>query len=332
MQNIQFHIAYLLTKHECLTIPGLGAFLVSHSERKEDGEIGFFEHQAHTLWFNSEISHNDGLLTNSIAKEKNIPYKEAAFLVKQYCEQLKTQLNIDKNVQFPWVGSLHQTAENRIVFTPAAQLSCNSTNFGFTNFSLSPLKEIQREVESNERKSDEKTNKNTDEVILIPVNRRIVHWTGSVAAAALALFLITTPLNNYSSKKENQQASFLNISAKSFSYPKKTVENTKETSVHEIQEAVAASENDKKEEVVVQKNVRYYHIVIASLPTKQLAEKKVAEFQEKGFHNASIISNGDKHRIYTNRFEDKAKAEAFLAEFRINYPQHAKAWLLAQRN
>jgi len=76
---------------------------------------------------------------------------------------------------------------------------------------------------------------------------------------------------------------------------------------------------------------RQYYIVIASMPTSTLAEKALSDFQKSNFPTAQIISDENKHRIYVRQFEDKEEAEAFLIQFRADYPQHKDAWLLSHK-
>jgi hypothetical protein len=118
MQNIPFHIAYLLLRHECVIVPGLGAFVASPSDREKTKRWGILSPPEFFLGFNPEIKHNDGLLANSVAKEKKCSYKEANLLIDQYVTDVLQALDEGKEVRIPWVGSLH-SEENKKWFQPA---------------------------------------------------------------------------------------------------------------------------------------------------------------------------------------------------------------------
>ena len=66
MQGISFHIAYLLTQHEYVIVPGLGAFVVSLPEKDKTSRWGILSPPVYSLEFDQELKHDDGLLANSI--------------------------------------------------------------------------------------------------------------------------------------------------------------------------------------------------------------------------------------------------------------------------
>jgi nucleoid DNA-binding protein len=324
MQNVNLHLSYLLTKHECVIIPGFGAFVVSPVQTDQVNKWGIMYPPANFLGFNSELKHNDGLLTNSIAKGENISYNEAVHLIRRYVDDLHNSLNEKKIIRLPWLGNLQLSEENKILFSPANNLSCNAFNYGFTNFHLSHWSELQ--------KTTEKENHHTkvdSEVIWVPLNRKILTYTGSVAAALLALFLIPTPLNNQPDPISTQSASIFTfpttkvIEPATFEVKSDIISNTASQTDTAVEEKIETAE-------IKVSHSRQYFIVVASLPNRKSAEDTLSEFQSKGFKNVGITSSEGKHRIYINRFEDKKEAESFLIGFRKDNPKYSTAWLLGQ--
>jgi len=328
MQSIPFHIAYLLTRHECVIVPGLGAFVVSSSGREKTNRWGILSPPETFLGFNSEITHNDGLLSNSLAKEKKISYKEANLLIEQYVADVLQSLKEGKQVHIPWVGGLY-LKDNKKLFQPEKMMSCNALNYGLTNFSMPYVKDIQN---GQQKKTDFLPRKKNKEIVWIPVNRRFIAYTGSIAAALIAMCIIPTPLNNgHLDAAHTQYASFISLPANN----NNTVNEEKVASITETPAPTDSSLTQKKTEtpplevITPVKAVEFhYYIIIASLPDQSSAEKTLAMFQSKGFENAAILSSDGKHRIYTNRFEDKTEAENALIQFRKDYPANANAWLL----
>jgi len=323
MQNISFHIAYLLTRHECVIVPGLGAFVVSSFEREKSSRWGILSPPESFLGFNSEIKHNDGLLSNSIAREKKISFREANLLIEQYVTDVLQSLDEGKQVHIPWVGSLY-SKDNKKLFQQGKTLSCNAFNYGLTSFSLPCLKDIKQ-------KTDSFIPKKNKDVVWIPVSRKFITYTGSIAAALIAMCIIPTPLNNGHSDPANTQYASL------VSFPTHTVNEEKEAVKAEM--PIAAESSLKQEEPEtppsetinpVKEATHHYYIIIASLESETSAKKALSEFQSKGFENAAILSADGRHRIYTDCFEDKTEAEQFLLQFRINYPANVNAWLLSK--
>jgi len=326
MQSIPFHIAYLLTRHECVILPGLGAFIVSSSEKEKASRWGIISPPENFLGFNPEIKHNDGLLADSVAKENQCSYKEANILINQYVTQIIHSLDEGKSVQIPGVGTLYSKDHKRL-FQPDRMLTCNALYYGLTGFSLPYLNELQNP----ENVGHPKKNK---EVFWIPVSRKAISYFGSITAALLMMCLIPTPLNDARLYPEQiQYASIINLSSP------KAIDEEINGSESETRLSTDASLSKEETESLNQSetihptkaNSFHYYLIVASLPNRTLAEKSIAEFQSEGFEDASILFSDGRHRIYTSCFEDKAKAEDFLFRFRKNYPAHADAWLLKKR-
>jgi nucleoid DNA-binding protein len=321
MNNINFHIAYLLTKHECVIIPDLGAFVVSSLPALKNKDAGVFYPPSRILGFNPEIRHNDGLLANSLCLEKGISYKEAGLLIKQYTHRINEQLNANQSVEILWLGNLSLSSEHKIIFTPTSHSSCNALNFGLNNFYLPYLKELEESKIVQEQK-------HPDGLILLPVDRRFFRWTGSVAAAVLALLLVSTPLNNSGNDVFKLQNASLWVSTPVNSLP--VVEE--EANSFTTNDLPAPNVLDSIETTIDPgsvTNTKRYYIVISSMPTKVLAEKRLQNIKEE-FPQAAITSEADKHRIYVNGFDNKELAQSFLKKFKAAHPNHSDAWLLCQ--
>jgi hypothetical protein len=316
MKNLNFYIAYLLTKHECVIIPDFGAFVVFSIFAAKKKIEGVLCPPVQSLGFNPEIRHNDGLLTHFLSERENISYKEADRFIKQYVNHLNEQLGTFKTITIKWIGDLSISSDSKIIFTPNTYLSCNAVNFGFNNFYLPQLKELELF-----RETVEKEEKDAG-LITISVNRKILTRTASIAAAVLALFLIPTPLNNNSQYVSN--ASFFPV------YRIAGIENENEIK-EELQSIDLITSGNVEIKVTEyannQDNKHHYYIIIASLPTKEQAGQALAEFKQTGFPEAEIISTGGRYRIYIKNFTVKVDAESFLTSFRRNNPKYADAWL-----
>jgi len=321
MQTVIFHIAYLLTQHECVIVPKLGAFVVSSSGKEITNRWGILSPPEIHLGFNSEITHNDGLLANSLAKEKKCSYREANLLIDQYVADVQQSMSEGKQVHIAWVGSLY-LKDNKKMFQPDRILSCNAFNYGLTGFSLPCLEDILQKANAT---LPPKKNK---EIIWIPVSRKLISYAGSIAAAVLAMCIIPTPLNNgHFNQSRTQYASLVNL-------PAHAVNEEKEVSAIKMPAPAdsLAEASPSSEAVNPVKSVEFhYYIIIASLPDKSSAQKTLTLFQSKGFDNAAILSADGKHRVYTNRFEDKTEAEKFLIQFRKDHPEN-EVWLLKQKD
>ncbi len=341
MQKEFLHLTYLLTKHECVTLPGFGAFVVqpvSHSDVRIPGSFPAF---AFSLSFNSELSHNDGLLVSSIQKEQQISYNEANLRVNRFVEELSQKLHFQQQQIFiPGVGKLY-TLEGRIIFSPDDFLSCNASNYGLSDFfmpSLSDLMKVERQVGEVQRPI-------APDVIWVPLNRRIFRVATSVAAAALLFFVFSTPLSNY--QPQAQSAAVISLKreeAKTIEALTANASLSDEASIVPTEDIVSGEESiqPEAEAVVVESkiekaieapklNSRDYFVIVGSLPTMEAAQDQLKQVKTE-FSSANVIDNGERFRIYVKKFSDKKEAESYLETFRNTHSEYKNAWLHSQKN
>jgi hypothetical protein len=324
MQNISFYIAYLLSQRECVIVPGFGAFVASGAETDPFLNETLFSASSALLGFNPDIRHNDGLLANAIAKGEQQSYQEACLQIRMYVDLLNTQLDIQRSVSIPWVGNLTLSSENKILFTPAPQLSCNAASFGLQTISIPTLSELDAIARVRQQKKDE-------DVLYLPIHRHLLRWTASAAAVFAALFLTSAPLNQSDGAFVMQRAAFL------AQLPRpvitETVAEPDTVALENIIETPELSAEIIEPETVTpvpeeNPNQLYYYIVIASVPSPSVSKDEMKRFSQ--FPDLNVVSKNNRHRLYVRRFADKPEAETYLNRFRKDYPQHADAWLLAQ--
>ncbi|MDR0864701.1 MAG: hypothetical protein LBO74_07190 [Candidatus Symbiothrix sp.] len=289
---MNFHIAYLLTKHECVIIPDFGAFIASGSGEERIKEVKLLCAPAQSLGFNPAIKHNDGLLANFISTNENSSYTEAGLKIQRYVDALNNQLVAGRTIHIQWVGRLSLSAERKIIFTPSHQLSCNAGNFGFCNFYIPTIREVEKYHTRISRSKKKKEN----HLIYIPVNKQMVRWAGSAAAAILAMFVVSTPVNEHATT-QLQQTSFFPVATKP---------------VETAPLPVAPKE---------------HYIIIANSPSIHFAKKDLEELRKRGFPTAEILETGSKILIYVDKFDNRPDAEVFLRKFKADHPQHTDAWM-----
>lgn len=126
------HIEYLLHRHDCVIIPGLGALLVVHRPAVINESWVMATPPARTLCFNSAIHHNDGLLATSVARKEAMSYAEALQTVESAIEEYRATLVTDGELRLGRLGVLKMDVEECVSFSPFKQ----DTQWGFTNVPL----------------------------------------------------------------------------------------------------------------------------------------------------------------------------------------------------
>ena len=318
MQIIPFYIAYLLTKHECVIVPGLGAFVVSGLEESKKEKAGLFCPPRNFLGFNPEIRHNDGLIANAIAKGENISYREACLRIYRYSDRVMDCLEKEMQIQLPCIGILEFSARRKILFTPSSNLSCNVHAFGMDNFYLPPVREL---IIPEDPLPPQKMVKPVERT---PIHLSIIRRSIAIAVSVIVLLMITTMSVNNLLMQPLQTAQI--ISLPTIALPETTV-------VQPVEESVVESPvSEPPVELIEQPDLPStpYYIVVATLPTLHSAQIQMEQLQKEGFSTVDVVGTKNKHLIYVAKFSNKSEANTFLNQFRTKNPKYSDAWLFIQ--
>ncbi|MFN7331701.1 MAG: SPOR domain-containing protein, partial [Flavobacterium sp.] len=87
--KIEPYIAQLLYRYQCVTVPGLGAFLTETQSAQWHGAAQTFFPPKKVISFNAYLKNNDGLLANHIAQTEKIPYEVAVNGIEHAVQEWK---------------------------------------------------------------------------------------------------------------------------------------------------------------------------------------------------------------------------------------------------
>lgn len=118
MNNLFQHIEYLILRHECVVVPGFGAFISRRRQAAFDMENGVILPPSVTVAFNRAVSMDDGLLVNSYIRKHGMTPEEARLAITRAASILQQKLNSERKVSCGKFGSLSMDEEDLIIFTP----------------------------------------------------------------------------------------------------------------------------------------------------------------------------------------------------------------------
>lgn len=118
MDILPLHIEYLLTRNDCVIVPGLGAFIASEQEAYIDLERGVIRPRRREISFNGSVRTDDGLLTHSIARREGLSYEDARRFVAALADRMATDLQDEGEVSLGMTGRLVKDPEGLISFQP----------------------------------------------------------------------------------------------------------------------------------------------------------------------------------------------------------------------
>lgn len=120
MIDIARHIEFLLLHHDCVVVPGFGAFMINDEGARYDAERHCFLPPSRTVGFNPEVRHNDALLTGSISRREGISLEAARSVLDTSVASLNHQLQLCGEVQFGNLGSFSAgVSHDAPVFAPS---------------------------------------------------------------------------------------------------------------------------------------------------------------------------------------------------------------------
>lgn len=119
MNNVIRHIEYLLVSHDCVIVPGFGAFIAHQvgARLSDDGQTML--PPSRTFTFNPTLDRNDGLLVNSVARAMQLGYDAALKTVTGDVEIMHRCLEETRSLTVGAVGELRLDAEGLMYFEPS---------------------------------------------------------------------------------------------------------------------------------------------------------------------------------------------------------------------
>lgn len=334
MSEIALHIEYLLTKHDCVIVPGWGAFLVQYTNAFSFEDNGLYKRPNRFVSFNSSVSHNDGMLVSSLVRKNGITYENACREVADFVATLRKQLDYDGSVAIGRLGFFKKDSE-LIVFEPCHATSVCSDVFGLKDLRIKTLAQIAQEQNgAEEAVSDTKS----DNVVRL-LGRRFVQVAASIVLLIGVCFVLSTPITfdestDYAGldsavkiKSPKQVVTLKSEGDLSIALPKCAAEENAEAVINCDSAKVMASRSympyeESESDSVIPHNIEgRYYLIVSSLDTKAQADKFIA----KHGGDLKVLEGDGRYRIYaaqSNSIKQLAKAKQLLKN---TYPD---AWIL----
>ncbi len=201
------HLEYLLRRHDCVTVPGIGALMVRHKPARFDERNPLILlPPSRELVFNGAIVESDGVLENSVSRRDGVSFEVARRIVNEEAEVLLQQLKAFGSLVLGHLGELTYTEYGTIIFNPYDVSGWDFRYYGLCKLELraadsKSLSEPESIVNSNTitESSDVRMlppvqnwrgkSEREDEVA---VSGRRNRWTRSVVGIAASLAVIVT--------------------------------------------------------------------------------------------------------------------------------------------
>ena len=293
MNSIVQHIEYLISVNDCVVIPQWGALIARYESARFDDAV--ITSPARHISFNSQVSHNDGLLAHSLMRRNGISYDRAMDVIGAGVVNMKQQLKTYGTIPLGSVGLFTQSAAG-VEFTPFKN-GVAGEYYGLTDFCL---KRVDVPAEQNE----------TATVITFDPRRAVFKKAIRVAASIALLIGLGIVLSTPVIDQRVQQAG-LNMPVT------KPALTTTVTTTDD--NATIATETRKTPD-------QYrYQLVVGTFDTRKTASEFIAAHSELG--KIEIVKIGKRYRLiaaYTDSRDEIVRAQAAL-------PDKCQSWIAERK-
>lgn len=350
MIELERHIEILLLNNDCVIVPNLGGFVAHHREARYDGNEQLFLPPLRTIGFNPKLHLNDSLLAQSYIEAYDISYPDAMNRIEGEVNELKQTLENEGCYELNDIGTLSLNEDGHYEFMPCEAGILTPSLYGLSSFDMECVESTAEETAEIVSMEPQVT---TEEKTMIPaavkqeepeekqprtitIRVSTLRNAAAIAAAVLALFLITTPLGRDSkagfSFSDFEKSWLYRIMPKEKTttttdaklQPEQTVkqeittENAPATSVQAPavpQEVVAPAEPQ-----------HYWSIVLASKVSMKNAKAYVDQLTNDGYSLAEILVQKSGNRVIYGKYTTEKEAYAVLGKMRQQVPFH-EAWV-----
>lgn len=322
MCQLNKYIGNLLFIHDCVILPGFGGFVTNYHGAEHENLSNTFHPPKKDILFNQNLTYNDGLLINYMAKNLKIDYKSAEDVVKSEVQNIWLKLEDNEEVIFGGIGQFRIDKDQRLVFQPSSSENYLADSYGLSSFRFPPL---------NYQKTVHKLTSTYNSGEMNNGLKQTLKW------AAIAIPIIGVLATIPYVKNDNEQTAKFGIVD---SIMKDTpIENTHtalapDTNIEGMMNKVtdkrtALFYSENKQTVTIRQETKgkTFYIIGASYKDLTNANNHANSLKENG-HDAEVIETNNLYRVSLASFDDKVNALHELR--RIRYEEkNDKVWLFS---
>ena len=150
MFSIIEHIEYLMTRHDCVVVPGWGAFIANYGVAGYDEDSEVMGRPQRLITFNSSVSHNDGLIAQSIVRREGLDYNEAMRFIADSVTAFRQQLSGGNEVSMGRLGYFKACGDTRMEFVPFQNEYACDGFYGLSDMELKTVSVLEQELADQE--------------------------------------------------------------------------------------------------------------------------------------------------------------------------------------
>ena len=310
MNSIGQHICYLLRHHDCVVLPGWGAFVAQRCPAVIDTATGTVRPPRRVLGFNAAITHDDGLVASSVARRDRVAYEQAMFTVANAVETMHRTVGADRELTLPGLGRFTLNTEDALEFDPAVSNVASLPLMALPEVSIKPVLE-EAKAEAGTARRD---------TLYVPLSRNWIKIAASLLVLVTLGVILSTPIAIPDAARASLAAPAITFGHEADDEPIELSDANRRgvLSIVIPQGADAMSVVDTVKTVAVvsefpaksaSTGLRFnetdsYCVIVASLASRELAR----EYVDKADIPMAILEKDGKYRVYAATGATSARA------------------------
>lgn len=314
MISVLEHIEYLVSRHDCVVVPGFGAFVVQYSPSRCEAGGSEWRCPGRQVSFNADIVHNDGLLVGSVVRKERCSYDEAADMVRDNVAAYRKQLDEDGELSFGKLG-IFKLQNGNVVFAPYPSDGMAGEFFGLESFSMLPLSALDGDEYRVEHGTGWK----------FTIDKGFMKIAASIVVLLVLSFALSTPITN-NRKQDYASMGSLRLSDDGGAFP--IISQVRELAIMQPpadNDSMVVKGYRSMGTPLVQESLAddsHYYLIVCSVLSQSEADKFIAH-QHKDY-DFKVLSKKGKYRVYVatgNSVKELMKLKYAIAD---DYPD---AWV-----
>ncbi len=337
MKNLVLHIRYLLTRYDCVIVPGWGALVVQHDSASFDLDNNIITPPRRWLSFNPLLAHNDGVLAHSIMRERGCTYEQAMSVIDSQIAEWREVMLHDGKVMWDKIGTFSKQEGTTMLFVEADDVEVLTTLALLQPVSLPALSQLLTPIDTEDELVD------VDDItpsIRISWKRRAWQAVASIAIIVMIMLSISTPIDNFETTNDyaslvaiellggnvmvDDQVSLQDTAVSSALLSEDTAEvgidNETDSSYESAVDTLVMINTEISPEIAsaaleVEPSDEHprYILVIGSLTSLSQAQAQIENFRQVGINqDIKVYENGGKYRLYIDGFSTMSQAQQRL--------------------
>lgn len=237
-RDISEQIRELLFRHDCVIIPGFGAFIGNYFPARVDRKEGLFEPPSRKITFNRHLTGNDGLLIGYISSVMGIGYGEARDMVNDWSGELRSRIMTDHPVTIDHLGTFSLNYDRAIVFEPDLTVNYLLSSYGLSAYHRKPVSGFDVRKMAIERRHEPAVSE--------PSVRSLLFRAAVIIPVLVALALV--PFNDRIFKSNVEESNLNPLARVELEYNREQIDADRSSSSGEIITAGSISDTGSTEE------------------------------------------------------------------------------------